>query len=123
MGGGIAKMPSQETCDLLAKTQPAQQSQFADAAIVERLMLAMIIEAAIALEEGVAGSAKELDLAMSLGLGFPRHVGGPLKYADSLGLATVVSASDCLAPLGTLYRVSERMKEMAAEGASYYGKA
>lgn len=121
--GKPVKMPSQETHDLLTKTQPAQRPQFADAAIVERLMLAMIIEAAVALEEGVAVSAEELDLAMSLGLGFPKHAGGPLKYADSLGLATVVSASERLAPLGPIYRVSERMKEMAAEGASYYGKA
>ncbi|HLU40083.1 MAG TPA: 3-hydroxyacyl-CoA dehydrogenase NAD-binding domain-containing protein [Planctomycetota bacterium] len=58
--------------------------------IVDRLVLAMVNEAARCLEEGVVASAQELDLAMVFGTGFAPFRGGPLRYADSVGIAEVV---------------------------------
>ncbi|HUF18872.1 MAG TPA: 3-hydroxyacyl-CoA dehydrogenase NAD-binding domain-containing protein, partial [Thermoanaerobaculia bacterium] len=49
--------------------------------IVERMILPMINEASLILDEGVVGSAGELDLAMIMGTGFPPFRGGLLRYA------------------------------------------
>jgi len=57
---------------------------------VNRLMLAMVNEAAIALQEGVS-SAADIDVAMLAGTGFPQAKGGPLHFADQLGIDVVLS--------------------------------
>jgi 3-hydroxyacyl-CoA dehydrogenase len=49
----------------------------------------MINEAVAALQEGVA-SARDIDLAMVAGTGFPTEIAGPLHYADSLGIDVVL---------------------------------
>jgi 3-hydroxyacyl-CoA dehydrogenase/enoyl-CoA hydratase/3-hydroxybutyryl-CoA epimerase len=57
--------------------------------IFDRAMLNMVNEAAYALEENVVGSPEELDLAMIMGTGFPPFHGGLLRWADSVGCATI----------------------------------
>jgi 3-hydroxyacyl-CoA dehydrogenase/enoyl-CoA hydratase/3-hydroxybutyryl-CoA epimerase/enoyl-CoA isomerase len=59
-------------------------------------------------------------MSLLLGLGFPRHVGGALKYADWLGLNHVVARCDVYASLGALYRVPEWMRAAALAGKSLY---
>jgi 3-hydroxyacyl-CoA dehydrogenase len=54
-----------------------------------RLLLAMVNEAAMALQEGVA-SARDIDLAMVAGTGFPNEKEGPLHFADRLGIDQVL---------------------------------
>ncbi len=54
-----------------------------------RLLMAMVNEAALALQEGVA-SARDIDLAMVAGTGFPKDKEGPLHYADQLGIEKVL---------------------------------
>lgn len=56
----------------------------------ERMVLAMINEAARTLDDGVVATAESLDVAMIMGTGFPPFRGGLLRYADSLGLKYVV---------------------------------
>ncbi len=58
--------------------------------IVERLIDAMINEATLALEERVALSADDVDLAMILGTGFPPFRGGLLRHADAVGVGAIV---------------------------------
>lgn len=106
--------------ELLEPLQTKGSRQFEPGEIVERMMLPMVVEAALALEEGVVGTAAELDLALLLGLGFPPHVGGALKYADWLGLAHVVQRCDAYAHLGPAYHPTSRMREMAAVGATFH---
>lgn len=60
-------------------------------AIAERVVLAMLAEAARALEEGVVASARELDLATVFGMGFAPFRGGLLRWADTLGAETIVA--------------------------------
>ena len=83
-------------------------------------MLPMIIEATHCLEEGIAESAAEVDMSLVLGLNFPRHAGGPLKYADWLGMQHIVARCDALAPLGPLYAPTQGMREAAKNGRSFY---
>ena len=57
--------------------------------IVDRCLLILLNEAMYALSEGVVSRAGDVDLAMVLGTGFPPHRGGPLAWADSLGVYVV----------------------------------
>jgi 3-hydroxyacyl-CoA dehydrogenase/enoyl-CoA hydratase/3-hydroxybutyryl-CoA epimerase/enoyl-CoA isomerase len=118
--GRLARMTAPETYQLLASVQPHGRRDFAPSEIVERMMLPMLIEAAHALEDGVVDTPGELDMALLLGLGFPRYLGGPLKYADWLGLERVVGLSDKYAHLGAQYRATQAMRSMAAAGQTYY---
>lgn len=64
---------------------------FSDAEIVSRYMAAMINEAAKIVEEGIALRPLDVDVTMLAGYGFPRWRGGPMHYADRLGLAPVLA--------------------------------
>ena len=62
---------------------------FRDEEILERCMLTLINEGARVLEEGIAIRASDIDVTWLYGYGFPIHRGGPMYYADQLGLDTV----------------------------------
>ena len=64
----------------------------ADEEIVQRLVLALVNEAAHILEEGIAGKAGDIDIVYLFGYGFPPQRGGPLCYADELGLFNVLQS-------------------------------
>lgn len=118
--GRPRKEVSADTAALLTNLQPTGPRDFTQAEIVERLMLPMVIEAAHCLEEGVAGSTAEIDMALVLGLGFPRHVGGAFAYADWLGAAPLLAACARHAALGPLYQPTDGMRALAARGGRYY---
>ena len=67
----------------------ARRGEVEDFDVVHRPVLGMVNEAARVLEEGVVSSARELDLALILGIGFPAFRGGLLRYADELGIRRV----------------------------------
>jgi 3-hydroxyacyl-CoA dehydrogenase len=60
-----------------------------DAEIIERCIYALINEGAALLGEGIAASPADIDIIWCNGYGFPRARGGPMAYADTVGLATV----------------------------------
>ncbi|MDI3258141.1 MAG: fatty acid oxidation complex subunit alpha FadB [Sinobacteraceae bacterium] len=109
------------TYELLAEVQPQGRREFADNEILERMMLAMVLEAARCLEEEVVGSALEIDAGMRLGTGFPAYHGGPLWYADAIGLPTLVERCAHYRALGGLYHPGAALVRMAAAGERYYG--
>ncbi|WP_341502621.1 fatty acid oxidation complex subunit alpha FadB [Gallaecimonas sp. GXIMD4217] len=90
--------------------------------IIDRTMLPMIIETVRCLEEGIIASPAEADMGLIYGLGFPPFRGGVFRYIDTVGLANIIAAADRYAHLGELYQVTDRMREMAAAGQSYYGQ-
>jgi 3-hydroxyacyl-CoA dehydrogenase len=63
-----------------------------DEEIVERLMYSLVNEGAQILEEGIAARASDIDIVYMSGYGFPIWRGGPMLYADSVGLYNVVAA-------------------------------
>ncbi len=63
-----------------------------DAEIVERTMLALVNEGYWIVEEGIARSLDDIDVVYVNGYGFPRHRGGPMCYARTVGLAKVIEA-------------------------------
>ncbi|GJH16283.1 enoyl-CoA hydratase/isomerase family protein [Caballeronia novacaledonica] len=64
---------------------------FTDDEIIRRYMAAMINEGANVVHEGIALRPLDVDVTFLYGYGFPRHRGGPMKYADSIGLAKVLA--------------------------------
>ncbi|WP_148219526.1 fatty acid oxidation complex subunit alpha FadB [Azospirillum sp. B510] len=104
---------------LLATVQPGGSRIISDEEIVQRTMLPMILETARCLEDGVVGSAAEADMALILGIGFPRHLGGALHYADELGAKTIMEWCDRYANLGPLYHPTPRMRRLAVDGAGW----
>jgi 3-hydroxyacyl-CoA dehydrogenase len=61
-----------------------------DAEIVDRLVYALVNEGARILDDGIAARASDIDVVYLTGYGFPRHRGGPMFYADQIGLAPIV---------------------------------
>jgi 3-hydroxyacyl-CoA dehydrogenase len=68
-----------------------------DAAIIERCIYALINEGAAILTDGIAESPLDIDVIWCNGYGFPRARGGPMAYADTIGLAAVYDAIGRLA--------------------------
>lgn len=120
--GRAVKQVAPETRELLAAIQSHGARGFSDREIVDRLMLPFIVEAAHALEEGVVSSPGELDVAVLLALGCPAYIGGPLKYADWLGLDEVARRCDALRAHGAMYEPTPRMRQLAAGGGTFYAQ-
>ncbi len=87
---------------------------------IDRVVMPMINEAVIALQEGVA-SANDIDIAMMAGTGFPQDKGGPLHYADQIGVDTVLSKLQQLtSEHGERFWPAPMLKRMV--NANYLGK-
>jgi 3-hydroxyacyl-CoA dehydrogenase/enoyl-CoA hydratase/3-hydroxybutyryl-CoA epimerase len=86
----------------------------------ERMVMAMINEAAHCLEDGVVSDAGMLDLAMIFGAGFPPYRGGVLRHADTLGLAHVESRLTALrAECGERFAPAKTIVRLAAAGRTF----
>ena len=66
--------------------------KISDEEIVQRLVFSLVNEGARILEEGIAARASDIDMVYITGYGFPIHRGGPMLYADQVGLFNVVHA-------------------------------
>lgn len=74
-----------------AKLAVAQRDDIDDEEIQQRLIYALINEGARILEEGIAARAGDIDVIWLNGYGFPRFRGGPMCYADEVGLGNVLA--------------------------------
>ena len=72
-----------------SKAKGIQRRDISRAEIVERSMYALINEGARILEEGIAQRASDIDVIYVYGYGFPAYLGGPMFYADTIGLDKV----------------------------------
>ncbi len=70
------------------------QIDVSDDEIIERLMYSMINEGALILEEGIAARPSDIDVVYAHGYGLPRYRGGPMHYADAVGVDKVKGAID-----------------------------
>ncbi|WP_460427501.1 3-hydroxyacyl-CoA dehydrogenase family protein, partial [Azotobacter armeniacus] len=91
-----------------------------DEEIVNRLMLPLCLETVRCLEEGIVESAAEADMGLIYGIGFPPFRGGALRYIDTLGVARFVELADRHADLGPLYQPTEKLREMARQGRTFF---
>ncbi|MGE0486515.1 MAG: 3-hydroxyacyl-CoA dehydrogenase NAD-binding domain-containing protein [Gammaproteobacteria bacterium] len=93
---GRAPVPAPETAAIAkaeaARLGVAQRTDMADEEIIERLMYSMINEGALILDEGIAIRSSDIDVCFVHGYGMPRYRGGPMQYADTVGLDKVLAA-------------------------------
>ena len=87
--------PNPDVAEIAAREAKAlniEQREVSDEEIVERLLYSMINEGALILEEGIAIRPGDIDVVFASGYGLPRYRGGPMFYADTVGLKTVYDA-------------------------------
>ncbi|RQO57314.1 3-hydroxyacyl-CoA dehydrogenase [Paucibacter sp. KBW04] len=119
-------MPSEVVGQMLDKHRAAlgiTPRQISDEEIVHRLVFSLVNEAAHLLEEGIAQRASDVDMVYLTGYGFPLWRGGPMCYADTLGLFNVVQAMKRFAknPLddAAFWQPAPLLARLAAEGKSF----
>ncbi|MFN5049928.1 3-hydroxyacyl-CoA dehydrogenase NAD-binding domain-containing protein [Roseateles sp.] len=119
-------IPSAVVETMLAKHREAigaKPRAISDEEIVQRLVFALVNEAAHLLEEGIAQRASDVDMVYLTGYGFPLWRGGPMCYADTVGLFNVVQAMQRFArnPAddATFWEPAPLIKRLLAEGKSF----
>ena len=89
--------------------------------IVDRCLLLFVNETARCLEEGILKSAYDGDVGAVFGLGFPPFWGGPFRYVDHLGAASIVDRLRGLADkYGTRFEPAKILLEYAAENKKFF---
>jgi 3-hydroxyacyl-CoA dehydrogenase len=116
--------PSQVVNDMIIKHSTdigVERRTISDLEIVERLVYALINEAAYILEDGIATRASDIDMVYLSGYGFPLFRGGPMFYADTVGLPNVVMAMKKYAAgrHGDAWRPAPLLVRLAAEGKTF----
>jgi 3-hydroxyacyl-CoA dehydrogenase len=121
--GGRDALPDPDVTALierLAADRGIVRRSIPEAEIVERCVLSLILIGARILEEGVTARASDVDVVWTSGYGFPRYLGGPLFYADTLGLAPVADRiRQYHSRYGHYWRPVSLIEQLAAEGRSF----
>jgi 3-hydroxyacyl-CoA dehydrogenase len=91
--------------------------------IVQRLVYSLVNEAAHILQEGIANKASDIDMVYIMGYGFPPYRGGPMNYADEVGLFNVVQSMKRFAqnPLddAAFWEPAPLLAKLVAEGKTF----
>ena len=98
----------------------AERREFTDEEIIARMMIPLCLETVRALEDGIVETAQEADMCLIMGIGFPVFRGGALKYIDTMGVDTFVALADQYADISPLYAATDRLREMANNGETFY---
>ena len=100
-----------------------QRRRISDMEIVERLVFALVNEGALILEEGIALRASDIDMVYLTGYGFPLYRGGPMFYADTVGLPNVLAAIEGFAKgrHGEAWQPAPLLVKLAGEGKGFNG--
>jgi 3-hydroxyacyl-CoA dehydrogenase len=119
-------MPSKLVEDMVAehrKTMGLTPRKIGDEEIVQRLVFALVNEGARIVEEGIALRASDIDMVYLTGYGFPLHRGGPMCYADTVGLFNVVQAMKRFAKNpnddAKFWEPAPLLAKLAAEGKTF----
>ncbi|KVC35531.1 3-hydroxyacyl-CoA dehydrogenase NAD-binding domain-containing protein [Burkholderia pseudomultivorans] len=100
-----------------------ERRRIGDDEIVERLVFALVNEGAKILEEKIASKASDIDMVYLTGYGFPLWRGGPMLYADMVGLYNVERAIRryAAAPNGDAWQLAPSIAELAKAGRGFNG--
>ena len=119
-------IPNAEVVQMIEEHRKAlgiKPRKISDEEIVQRLVFSLVNEAAHILEEGIANKASDIDVVYIFGYGFPVHRGGPLNYANEVGLFNVVQAMKRFAknPLddAQFWEPAPLLARLAAEGKNF----
>ena len=119
-------IPSKVVEDMLARHRAEKgitPRQISDEEIVGRLIFALVNEGAKILEEGIALRASDIDMVYLSGYGFPLFRGGPMFYADTVGLKKVVETMQAYARNphddAAFWQPAPLLARLAAEGKTF----
>jgi 3-hydroxyacyl-CoA dehydrogenase/enoyl-CoA hydratase/3-hydroxybutyryl-CoA epimerase len=117
-GGGRRPVPNPEVSKLRERQEMPGISQ---KELQQRMVLAMINEAAMCLEERIVDDPRDVDFAMIMGTGFAPFRGGPLRYADAMGIAAIAQDLRRLDEAGEhQFAPSASLVEMGRRGKTFY---
>ena len=103
-----------------AAAKGVAQREISDAEILERCIYPLINEGAKILEEGKAQRASDIDVVWVMGYGWPVYRGGPMFYADTVGLKTVLERlKEFQARFGDDFKPAALLEKLAAEGGAF----
>jgi len=108
------------TLDELSRPLIGSKSQFTEAQMIDRLILPMLLEATRVLEDKIVRDARDVDLGLIYGIGFPPFRGGLLFWADTVGAAEIIKRLEPYKALGARYEPTEVLKQMAGKGTKFY---
>ena len=119
-------IPSQPVIAMIEKHRAdigVTPRKISDEEIVQRLVYSLVNEAAHILEDGIASKASDIDMVYLTGYGFPIFRGGPMLYADQMGLFNVVQSMNRFAqnPLddASFWTPAPLLARLAAEGKTF----
>lgn len=120
-GSGFYSYHRKSTPEAYLPTHSPDRNQDDPIPLAQRLVFPLINEAARALDEEVVASPDDLDFAMIMGTGFAPFRGGPLRYADLLGPAAIVSALEKLQAIhGDRFTPAPRLIEMLPNNLTFH---
>ena len=91
--------------------------------VQHRLLMAQVLEAVRALQDGVLTDIREGDVGAILGWGFAPWSGGPFSWLDMIGAARAVEICDGLTAVhGARFAAPELLRDMAMKGQTFYGR-
>ena len=103
-----------------AASKGVERRTISDSEILERCTYPMINEGAKILEEGKAQRASDIDIVWIYGYGWPVYRGGPMFYADTVGLKTVLERlREFVAKFGEDFKPAPLLERLAAEGGAF----
>ena len=119
-------IPSQVVVDMIDKHRKAigvTPRKIGDEEIVQRLVYSLVNEGARILEDRIASKASDIDMVYLTGYGFPIHRGGPMLYADQVGLFNVLQSMNRFAqnPLddASFWQPAPLLARLAAESKTF----
>jgi 3-hydroxyacyl-CoA dehydrogenase len=118
----IADPEVQALIETTAKTAGISRRAISDSEILERCLYAMINEGARILDEGFASRAADIDVIYISGYGFPAYHGGPMWYADTIGLKKIYERIiEFESQHGEMWEPAPLLKRLAAIGGTFAG--
>ena len=124
--GSRAPNPAPENEDIykeISSQNNIERRDISDQEIIDRCILALVNEGARILEEGVAQRSGDMDIVYINGYGFPIWRGGPMFYANQLGLAEVISKMSAFSKLDENFWKPAPLLQKLADGSGAFGEA
>ncbi len=119
-----AKTPDPEVVAMIkafGESKGVEQREFTEEIILDRCLLPMVNEGAKILEEGIAIRPSDIDVIWINGYGWPVYTGGPMFWADTVGLDVVVEKIKHYSAMlgGRHWELSPLLERLAAEGKTF----
>ena len=124
--GSRAPNPAPENEDIykeISSQNNIERREISDQEIIDRCILALVNEGARILEEGVAQRSGDMDIVYINGYGFPIWRGGPMFYANQLGLAEVISKMSAFSKLDENFWKPAPLLQKLADSSGAFGEA